>query len=630
MSEAVNKTISKASRRQQKLAVKLLTYVLIFSSFVTLATSTYIIYSDYLRATNELDQSITQIEAGYQESISYSLWNFDSQQIKTQLSGILNFPGVLNVYIETKEGLLHSVGNFEKAGSQKHAFDLFFTNAERQYPLGVLSINLDYNDLYETLFYKAFNILASQFIKTFSVSLFILFIFQRLVTNRLLSMSHWANRFNLNDLDQKLTLNSSYNLSKNPEKEDEIDAVVNAINTMRVSLKDDIKKRESVELALKKSQEKLSIAVNNAELGFCEYNQSTDRFSGNKHFAKHLGIEPETLEEIENPIDWFKNHITGNHAIEQKERINQLVHGHMERIFAEFSIQCSENSIKHFDTTIQISEWDDNGLPATIVFCLLDKTAQINASKQAAELNYALEKKVAKRTEELTHEQVQSQAEIKKLEQQLVNFEQQIRRQKNQENLRPLQHALVKLQELIHPSKSNNDTSEEQLQQVRMLIKLLSEHLHASNESSSQTFDVVVLIQESLNERSMKSGVTSLTNLRLPFSLMLDSHKDLLTYCFKHCLVTVEALNYDNFNSQHLMISLELEGDDGVIKLIYDKKDISGNDNDTNTDTDTRNEMIILKMCHALLEERLNGSIAVTQEKNLFSLELRFSVNAHR
>jgi HAMP domain-containing protein len=315
VSEAVNKTIIKASRRQQKLAVKLLTYVLIFSSFVTLVTSTYIIYSDYLRATSELDQSIAQIEAGYQESMSYSLWNFDSQQIKTQLAGILNFPGVLNVYIETKEGLLHSAGDFEQSGSQKHAFDLFFSTAEQQYPLGVLSINLDYNSLYETLFYKALNILASQFIKTFSVSLFILFIFQHLVTNRLLSMSQWANRFNLNNLDQKLTLNSSHNWSNVLEKEDEIDAVVNAINSMRISLKDDIKKRELTELALKKSQYKLSIAINNAELGFCEYSQKTDRFSGNKHFSKHLEIDPKVLEEIENPIDWFKSRITGERTI---------------------------------------------------------------------------------------------------------------------------------------------------------------------------------------------------------------------------------------------------------------------------------------------------------------------------
>jgi hypothetical protein len=628
VSEAVNKTIIKASRRRQKLAVKLLTYVLIFSSFVTLATSTYIIYSDYLRATDELDQSITQIEAGYQESMSYSLWNFDSQQIKTQLAGILNFPGVLNVYIETKEGLLHSAGDFEQSGSQKHAFDLFFSTAEQQYPLGVLNINLDYNSLYDTLFYKALNILAGQFFKTFSVSLFIFFIFQHLVTNRLLSMSQWANRFNLNNLDQKLTLNSSHNWSNALEKEDEIDAVVNAINSMRISLKDDVKKRELTELALKNSQYKLSIAINNAELGFCEYSQKTDRFSGNKHFSKHLEIDPKVLEEIENPIDWFKGRITGERFIEQRERINQLLHGHMERICTELSIQCNENSIKHFETTIQISEWDDNGLPATIVFCLLDKTAQINASTQAAELNYALEQKVTKRTEELTDEQVQSQAEIKKLEQQLVNLEQQKRRQKNQDNLRPLQHALDRLQDLIHPNKGNSDNSEEQLQQLRMLIKLLSEHLQASNQSSSQTFDVVVLIQESLSERSTKSGITSLTNVRLPFSLMLDSHKDLLTYCFKHCLVTIEALNHDSFDSKNLMISLELEGDDGVIKLIYDKQDISKTGDD-DANYNIRNEMIVLKMCHAILEERLNGSIKVIQVKNPFSLELRFNINAH-
>ncbi|MGK0248556.1 MAG: HAMP domain-containing protein [Oleispira sp.] len=628
MPEVGNTTIIKASRRQQKLAVKLLIYVLIFSFFVTLATSTYIIYSDYLRATNEFEQSITQIEARYQKSISYSLWNFDRQQIKTQLVGILNFPGVLNVYIETKEGRLHSAGDFEKTGSKTYAFDLFFTSTERQYPLGVLNINLNYNVLYETLFYKAFHILASQFFNFFAVSLFILFIFQRFVTHRLLSISQWANRFHLHDLDQKLTLSSSYN-SPNPlKKEDEIDAVVNAINRMRISLKDDIKKREDTELAFNKSQYKLSIAVNNVELGFCEYSQKTDRFSGNKHFAKHLGIDHEALREIENPIDWFKNLFIGDQAIEQRERINQLLQGHIERIYSELSIQCSENSIKHFDTTIQISEWDDNGLPATIVFCLLDKTSQINANKQAVELNYALEQKVTQRTEELTHEQVQSQAKIKKIKQQLVNVEQQKRRQKNQANLQPFQHALAKLQDLLHPSKSNNDNPEEQLQQVRMLIELLSEHLQASKPSSSQTFDVVVSIQESLSERSTKSGVTSLTNLRLPFSLMLDSHKDLLTYCFKHCLITVEALSQDSFNSKNLMVSLELEGDDGVIKLIYDEKDIrkiSGHDGNY----DTRNEMIILKMCHAILEERLIGSIAVIQEKNLFSLELRFSTNTH-
>lgn len=621
MSEAVDKTIATTPPGRQKLAVKLLTYVLIFSSFVTLATSSYIIYSDYLQGTNELNQSITQIEAGYQESISYSLWNFDSQQIKTQLAGILNFPGVLNVYIETKEGLLHSAGDFEQSGSQKHAFDLFFTSAERQYPLGVLSINLDYKGLYETLFYKALNILASQFIKTFSVSLFILFIFQRLVTHRLLRMSQWANRFSLNNLEHELTLSSTNAM----DKQDEIDAVVNAINSMRMSLKEDVKKRELTELALNKSQYKLSIAINNAELGFCEYSQKTDCFSGNEHFSKHLGIEPGQLGNIENPIDWFKNHIVGDRTIEQRERINQLLHGHMERICTELSIQCAEHSIKHFDTTIQVSEWDDNGLPITIVFCLLDKTEQVNASKQAADLNFALEQKVTKRTEELTHEQVQSKAEIKKLQLHLVNLEQQKRRQQNQENQRPLQNALVQLQDLIDP---NNDINH-RLQQARRLIELLSKHLEASNQVSSQTFDVVVLIQESLQEFSEALKLTPATKLRMPFSLMLDSQKDLLKYCFDHCLVTIEALNHSHFDSQNLMISLELEGDHGVIKFTYDSpdRDFSSTDMDDKSHP-ASNEMIVLKMCHAMLEERFNGAILASQEEKLLHLELRFGINA--
>lgn len=628
MSDAVNKDKTKKHPGGQKLAVKLLTYVLLFSSFVTLATSSYIIYSDYLQATNELDQSISQIKAGYQESISYSLWNFDSPQIKTQLAGILNFPGVLNVYIETKEGLLHSAGDFEQSGSQKHAFDLFFTSAERQYPLGVLSINIDYKGLYETLFNKAINIITTQFIKTFSVSLFILFIFQRLVTQRLVRMSRWASHFNLNNLDYELSLNPRASASTS----DEIDAVASAINSMRISLKSDIKKRELVEVALNKSQYKLSIAINNAELGFCEYNQKTDRLIGNEHFSKHLGITPQELESLENPIDWFKILITGDRAIEQRERINQLLHGHMERICTELSMELPNNEVQHFDTTIQASEWDDNGLPTTIVICLLDKTAQVNASNQASELNYALEQKVTKRTEELTYEQVQSKAEIKKLQQQLASSEQQKKRQLDQGSQRPLEDALIQLQKLtnIDPSNINNTEVNLQLQQANGLISLLSSHLAASHNTHTQTFDVVSLIQDSLIEFKNRFSLTTEANTRLPFSLMLDSHQALLTYCFNHCLITIKALNPDRFDNLYLTASLQIEEDSGLIRLTYDNPAVRGiHLTDNGTLAVSSNEIIILNMCNAMLEDRYDGSVYLTQEEGKLTIELRFSINAH-
>ena len=618
MSDTADTQPSKQDETQHKLAVKLLAYVLFFSFFVTLATSGYIIYSDYRQGTNTLNQSISQIQAGYQESISYSLWNFDSQQIKTQLAGIINFPGVLNVYIETKEGLLHSTGDFQQGSKEKHAFDLFFISAERQYPLGVLNITLDYQGLYETLFYKALNILATQFIKTFSVSLFILFIFQRLVTHRLLRMSKWAKNFNLDNLDNELKLDSI-------DKHDEIDSVVHAINSMRNSLKEDVLKRELTEHTLNQTQYRLSIAINNAELGFCEYSQKLDRFDGNDHFAHHFNITPDHLNAIEHPVDWFKSLICGENHIEQRERINQLLHGHMERICTELSLKCGDE-VKHFDTTIQVSEWDDNGLPFAIVFCILDKTEQVNASKQAADLNYALEQKVTKRTEELSHEQIQSKAEIKKMQQQLITFEQYQSRQKSQENLQPLQYALQQLQAGLMKGQIEGKTSElEQAKQLE-LVELLSQHLKQCNRLDCETFDVVGLIRE-LNKKFVNSQQTEQEfQLRLPFSLMLDSYEHVISYCLERALLALSGLYDDQLPIEKTNVTLLLEGDFAVISLNCESS--LPLDIEKQWQTPQENTLIIAKMCHAVIEELLDGSLLLRQhEDGTITLSLRFNIN---
>jgi hypothetical protein len=615
--DTVNGHTNPSPKTPHRLAVRLLTYVLFFSFFVTLATSAYIIYSDYRQGTNTLNQSISQIQAGYQESISYSLWNFDSQQIKTQLAGIINFPGVLNVYIETKEGLLHSTGDFQQESREKHAFDLFFISGERQYPLGVLNITLDYQGLYKTLFYKALNILATQFIKTFSVSLFILFIFQRLVTHRLLSMSKWAENFSLSNLDSALKLDKH-------KTHDEIDEVAKAINSMRSSLQEDIEKRELAEHELNQTQYKLSIAINNAELGFCEYSQKLDRFVSNEHFAHHLQVAPDFIGRIKNPMDWFKSLICGEHCIEQRERINQLLHGHMERICTELSLTC-DDSIKHFDTTIQVSEWDDNGLPFAIVLCILDKTEQVNASKQAALLNYALEQKVTKRTEELSHEQIQSKAEIKKMQQQLTSFEKYQNRQKSQENLRPLQYALHQLQVNLVSDSTNQTISE--LESSRQLVILLSEHIKQCNQFDSETFDVVTLVKELVKAFTKSQKFEGTMQNRLPFSLMLDSYKTIISYCLERTFYAISTIYEHPIPMHKTHIDLKLEGDFATITLSC--SETVAEDPVAMWQNPIKNELIIVKMCHSVMEELLDGSIRFSQDNNgAINFKLTFNINA--
>lgn len=613
LSQEVTDTAKKQHpQKVHKLGLRLLTYVLAFSFFVTLATSAYILYSDYRQGTGELDRSIDQIQNGYQQSISYSLWNFDNQQIKAQLSGINNFPGVLAVYIETNEGLLHSIGNFDSKPSRTYAFDLVYKSPEREYPLGVLTIAMTFDDLYQELLYKAINIVATQFIKTFSVSLFILFIFQKLVTRRLQIMSDWAQRFNLENLDAAL-LTRNYDDDSVHDNFDEIDEVVFAINEMRVILKDDIDRRERTESELKSTQHRLSIAINNAELGFCEYNQPNNALIANEHFLQQLDTSKSRLEEEKQPIEWFKSLISGDNNIEQCERINQLLHGHMERICTQLTLQTSEQQLKHFDATIQVSEWEESGLPGTIVFCLLDKTQEVNASRQATELNLSLEQKVAKRTEELSNEQIKYKARINKLEKALNEIEHRQLSSNKQAGLLPLKQALTMLGGPIDGSVR------------QQLISSFNEYLDIQSQLECETFDLVNMIREvsqaSINELKIPGEL----QLSLPFSLMMDNYHSLISHSVSKAIALYKELAGSALNAEALDIRAALQQDSAEIFLRCHS--LTAAQLQQKWQQENCQSTIALKMCQQLLIEHAGGGIEVIEDPQVAGLKISFSIN---
>lgn len=604
--------------KRPRLGLKLLAYVLAFSFVVTLATSGYILYSDYRQGASELDRSIEQIQAGYQQSISYSLWNFDNQQIKTQLSGILNFPGVVAVFIETNEGLLHSAGDFDAEASRTYAFDLLYSSPEREYPLGILSITLNFDSLYKALMYKAANIVITQFVKTFSVSLFILFIFQRLVTRRLQTMSEWAQQFDINNLDNALELHPKY-INPNTD-DDEIDEVVGAINSMRVILKDDIKQRTETEFALKAAQHKLNIAVNNAELGFCEYDHQHNKMKANEHFIRQLHSTSEEISQLEHPLDWFKDLIAGDNTIEQSERINQLAHGHMERICTELTLRLADETISHFDATIQVAEWEESGLPATIVFCLLDTTQEVEASRQAAELNLSLEQKVTKRTEELSQEQIKSKARIIKLEKNLQALELQRQSKSKREAYVPLRFALQRLEEL-----STADNNDEKTAERSELFSSFNDYLDAQCDLKFETFDLVEQIRSLTNITLNAPDVEGKPNLALPFSLMLDSYRSLITRCLSQSILCIKYYAPTPMQAEDLNINLSLQKDSAEILINYNQDLVESLSEQW--EGNLSNPIIALKMCQQLMKEHTEGDIQITTFENRQAIRLMFSIN---
>ena len=123
------------------------------------------------------------------------------------------------------------------------------------FPVGDLTLIISLDEVYRRLTDKVLVILASQGIKTFLVSIFILTIFHRLITQHLGTMAGYARRLKLDQLDLPLVL------KRKKHRDDELSQVVDAMNGMRESMLHDMSKREDAERSLAKLNAELEQRV---------------------------------------------------------------------------------------------------------------------------------------------------------------------------------------------------------------------------------------------------------------------------------------------------------------------------------------------------------------------------------
>ncbi len=574
----------KNSRRH--VGITLLSYLLTFSFIITLATSGFILLSDYHRGVSEYETNGQQIQNSYQQSISYSLWNFDTRQIESQMAGILNFPGVVYVYIETDNDLIHSAGDVLSRTDQRHSFPLIFQNPGKEYNLGNLHIDINYADLYDELQEKAVQILLTQFVKTFSVSIFVLAIVRALITQRLRIMSNWASHFSLDNLESALVLNSRSG------KQDELDLVAAAINKMRNTLKADIVEREKSKAQLEETKEQLSIAVDNAALGLCQYNSQTDKISCNHHFAQLLGSNQKELEASEHPMERFRELFHGEQNVELRERFNQLLFGRVNRMQTCIQVINLNHEEKFLDTTIQVISYHESR-PLDILLCLVDKTKEQIATRKSQELAVNLENKVTKRTEELYEEQQRAKANIQKLTGQLERFQQS---QINQLNTR---FNILLLEYL----KTKN----------HKMLDLLGQYLDLEINQPSRSLDLSSMITEWLQQHQQLHHVS--INQDFPLTLILEENDKLIAFLL-HCLILQEPL-LDITDA--LALRLTLKGDHAYLAMKFTTSDSLKNEDGSLPEA--------WLLCDYIVSSQLQGELTRQIQANELLIDFSFSLN---
>lgn len=200
----------------------------------------------------DLNKRFNNIETSYIQSIATSLWDFNEPLVNQQIQGIVNLPDIRHVKITTGLGKIYEFGDALSTPEKSVEYPILYDNDQ----IGRLLVSADFKDIYNQITQRAGYIVVSEFIKIFIVTFLIVFIVHILITRHIFHITHYSQSLSSDNLDQALTLQNRSETSK-----DELDELADAINNMRITLKNDIVKLEKAENALLQLNGELEIKV---------------------------------------------------------------------------------------------------------------------------------------------------------------------------------------------------------------------------------------------------------------------------------------------------------------------------------------------------------------------------------
>jgi signal transduction histidine kinase len=228
-------------RSGNRLGRRLLLYILLFSTAVSLLGTLVQLGTDYRREVRGLEERFTQIRSSYAQGLAESLWTLDEALLRTQLEGITTLPDIVSAEVDSELGTHYLAG-----GGAPREFIRDFPLYHGPRLLGTLRVGANLADTRAALLSRVLVILVTEAGKTFLFGLFAFFLIQRLVTQHLATMAAYTRGLDTEHLEAPLVLRRT---GTHRVRQDELDEVSAAINEMRESLRKELGERQRSEAA---------------------------------------------------------------------------------------------------------------------------------------------------------------------------------------------------------------------------------------------------------------------------------------------------------------------------------------------------------------------------------------------